>query len=76
MLGKWVRFDNKIPVDGIWWAQESPHSEDIGVQDERYSQPPESRKSEYRAFARFRGVRIDDDSMTEKKRPFVRQWIC
>lgn len=45
MLGKWVRFDNKIPVDGIWWAQESPHSEDIGVQDERYSQPPESRKS-------------------------------
>lgn len=76
MLGKWVRFNNKIPVDGIWWAQESPHSEDIGVQDERYSQPPESRKSEYRAFARFRGVRIDDDSMTEKKRPFVRQWIC
>ena len=76
MLGKWVRFDNKIPVDSIWWAQESPHSEDIGVQDERYSQPPESRKSEYRAFARFRGVCIDDDSMTEKKRPFVRQWIC
>lgn len=32
MLGKWVRFDNKIPVDGIWWAQESPHSKDIGVQ--------------------------------------------
>ena len=76
MLGKWVRFDNKIPVDGIWWAQESPHSEDIGVQNERYSQPPESRKSEHRAFVRFRGVRIDDDSMTEKKRPFVRQWIC
>lgn len=32
MLGKWVRFDNKIPVDGTWWAQESPHSKDIGVQ--------------------------------------------
>lgn len=73
MLGKWVRFDNKIPVDGIWWAQEFPHSEDIGVQDERYSQPPESRKSEHRAFARFRGMRINDDSMTERKRPFVRQ---
>ena len=76
MLGKWVRFDNKIPVDGIWWAQESPHSEDTGVQDERYSQPPESRKSEYRAFARFRGVRIDDDSMTVGKPPNAREGFC
>ena len=76
MLGKWVRFDNKIPVDGIWWAQESPHSEDIGVQDECYSQPPESRKSEHRAFARFRGVRIDDDSMTVGKPPNAQEGFC
>ena len=73
MLGKWVRFDNKIPVDGIWWAQESPYSEDIGVEAERFSQPPESCKTENRSFARIREVHRDDDSMTEKKRPFVRQ---
>ena len=36
MLGKWVRFDNKIPVDGISWTQGFPIPKILGVQAERY----------------------------------------
>lgn len=76
MLGKWVRFNNKIPVNGISWAQGFPIPKILGYKRSAISQPPESRKTENRSFARIREVHRDDDSMTEKKRPFVRQWIC
>lgn len=76
MLGKWVRFNNKIPVNGISWAQGFPIPKILGYKRSAISQPPESRKSEHRAFVRFRGVRIDDDSMTVGKPPNAQEGFC
>ena len=40
MLGKWVRFDNKIPVDGISWAQGFPIPKILGYKRNVYRNHP------------------------------------
>lgn len=64
MLGKWVRFDNKIPVDDISWTQGFPIPKILGYKQSAISQPPESCMMGYRPCARIRGMRVNDDSMT------------
>ena len=55
MLGKWVRFDNKIPVDGISWTQGFPIPKILGYKQSAISQPPESCMMENPAFPRPEG---------------------
>ncbi len=65
MLGKWVRFDNKIPVGGISRAQGLPIPKILGYKKDRYFVATWTREESKTALSPgLRNESAHDDSMT------------